>query len=112
MCLGALANGSEWKRNSEAFSTRSIDPTLAVDSQGSGGLQGAFSKPGDSTGQLCRPRCWNLAESARPPSYQVVLLGVEVSIGEVCIAPGVAVDKAGNVSEETDGVVIKVLALD
>lgn len=44
--------------------------------------------------------------------YQVVLLGVEVSIGEVCIAPGVAIDKAGNVSEETDGVVIKVLALD
>lgn len=82
MCLGALANGSEWKRNSEAFSTRSIDPTLAVDSQGSGGLQGAFSKPGDSTGQLCRPRCWNLAESARPPSHkdQVSLSLVLISL--------------------------------
>lgn len=44
--------------------------------------------------------------------YQVVLLGVEVSIGEVCIAAGVAVDEAGNTSQETDGVVIKVLAKD
>ena len=44
--------------------------------------------------------------------YEVDLLGVEVSIGEVCIAAGVAVDTAGNYSEETDGVVIKVLAID
>lgn len=44
--------------------------------------------------------------------YQVTLLGVEVSIGEVCVAAGVAVDKAGNRSAETDGVVIKVLAKD
>lgn len=44
--------------------------------------------------------------------YEIDLLGVEVSIGEVCIAAGVAVDKAGNTSSETDGVVIKVLAVD
>lgn len=44
--------------------------------------------------------------------YQVTLLGVEVSIGEVCIAAGVAKDTSGNTSEETDGVVIKVLARD
>lgn len=44
--------------------------------------------------------------------YQVKLLGVETAIGEVCVAAGVAVDEAGNRSEETDGVVIKVLAND
>ena len=44
--------------------------------------------------------------------YQVKLLGVETAIGEVCIAAGVAVDEAGNRSDETDGIVIKVLALD
>ena len=44
--------------------------------------------------------------------YQVKLLGVETAIGEVCIAAGVAVDEAGNLSDETDGIVIKVLALD
>lgn len=54
MCLGALAKGSKWRRNSEAFSSRSIDPTLAADSQGGRGFRGAFSKPGDSTGQLCQ----------------------------------------------------------
>ena len=42
----------------------------------------------------------------------VTLLGVEVSIGEVCVAAGVAVDEAGNTSAETDGVVIKVNAND
>lgn len=44
--------------------------------------------------------------------YQVTLLGVEVSIGEVCIAAGVAKDASGNSSKETDGIVIKVLARD
>lgn len=44
--------------------------------------------------------------------YEVTLLGVEVSIGEVCVAAGVAVDEAGNASAETDGVVIKVNAND
>lgn len=44
--------------------------------------------------------------------YQVKLLGMETSVGEVCIAAGVAVDCAGNISRETDGIAIKVLSLD
>ena len=47
-----------------------------------------------------------------PTEYQVTLLGVEVSIGEICIASGVAKDASGNSSQETDGIVIKVLARD
>lgn len=51
-------------------------------------------------------------EKVSDTEYKVTLLGVETSIGEVCIAAGVAVDTAGNKSAESDGVVIKVLAKD
>ena len=37
--------GSKWRRNTEAFSSRNIDPTLAVDSQ-CGGLRGLSANPG------------------------------------------------------------------
>lgn len=36
--------GSKWRGNTEAFSSRSIDPTLAVDSQ-CGGLRGLSANP-------------------------------------------------------------------
>jgi len=47
-----------------------------------------------------------------PTEYQIKLLGMETFVGDVCVAAGVAVDHAGNVSQETDGIAIKVLSLD
>lgn len=44
MCSGALAKGSKWRRNTKAFSSRSIDPTLTADSQ-CGGLLGLSANP-------------------------------------------------------------------